>query len=91
MDYSPSGSSVHRILQARILEWVACPPPGYLPDSKNLTHVSCIGRQFFVCLFCFVLFLPLALTGKPIGKEKFNDCLIEELAIHEVSLLLLFL
>ena len=23
MDYSPSGSSVHGILQARILEWVA--------------------------------------------------------------------
>ena len=23
MDYSPLGSSVHRILQARILEWVA--------------------------------------------------------------------
>ena len=25
MDYSPSGSSVHGILQARILEWVAMP------------------------------------------------------------------
>ena len=25
MDYSPLGSSVHRILQARILEWVAIP------------------------------------------------------------------
>ena len=29
---SPSGSSDHGILQARILEWVACPPPGDLPD-----------------------------------------------------------
>ena len=27
MDCSPPGSSVHKILQARILEWVACPPP----------------------------------------------------------------
>ena len=26
------GSSVHEILQARILEWVAFPSPGYLPD-----------------------------------------------------------
>ena len=26
MDYSPPGSSVHGILQARILEWVAIPP-----------------------------------------------------------------
>ena len=31
-DCSPPGSSVHGILQARILEWVPCPPPGDLPD-----------------------------------------------------------
>jgi len=30
MDYSPPGSSVHGILQARILEWVF-PSPGDLP------------------------------------------------------------
>ena len=28
----PPGSSVYGILQAIILEWVACPPPGDLPD-----------------------------------------------------------
>ena len=33
MDYSLSGSSVHGIFQARILEWVPFPSPGYLPDS----------------------------------------------------------
>ena len=33
MDYSPPGSSVHGILQARILEWVALPSWGDLPDS----------------------------------------------------------
>ena len=32
MDCSPPGSSVHRILQIRILEWVAMPPPGELTD-----------------------------------------------------------
>ena len=32
MDYSPLGSSVHGILQARILEWVPFPSPGDLPD-----------------------------------------------------------
>ena len=32
MDCSPLGSSVHEILQGRILEWVACPPPGNLPN-----------------------------------------------------------
>ena len=28
VDYSPPGPSVHGILQARILEWVAVPDPG---------------------------------------------------------------
>ena len=32
MDFSLSVSSVRGILQARILEWVASPPPGDLPD-----------------------------------------------------------
>ena len=31
-DCGPPGSSVHGILQARILEWVAMPPPGDLPE-----------------------------------------------------------
>ena len=32
MDCSPPGFSVHGILQARILGWVAFPSPGDLPD-----------------------------------------------------------
>ena len=42
MDYSPSGSSVHGILQARVLEWVAIsfssilPDPGIKPRSPAL-------------------------------------------------------
>ena len=32
MDCSPPGSSVHGILQARILEWVAIPSPRDLPN-----------------------------------------------------------
>ena len=34
MDCSPPGSSVQRILQARILEWVAMAPPGNLPNPR---------------------------------------------------------
>ena len=30
--WTPPGSSVHGILQARILEWVAIPSPADLPD-----------------------------------------------------------
>ena len=32
MDYSPPGSSIHGILQVKTRGWVACPPPGDLPD-----------------------------------------------------------
>ena len=34
VDCSPPVSSVHGSLQARILEWVAMPPPGDLPNTK---------------------------------------------------------
>ena len=34
MDCSLTGSSVHGISQARILEWVAIPSPGDLPDLR---------------------------------------------------------
>ena len=35
MDCSPPDSSVHGILQARILEWVAIPSPGDLLDPRS--------------------------------------------------------
>ena len=47
MDWSPPGSSVHDILQAKILEWVAMPSsrgsskPG---DQTRVSYVSCIGK-----------------------------------------------
>ena len=50
MGCSPPGSSVHGILQARILEWVAMPSSRGSPRSGDQTHISynfCIGRQIF--------------------------------------------
>ena len=50
MDCRPPGSSVHNILQAEILQWVACPPPGGLPDSDmepaSLTSSALAGGTF---------------------------------------------
>ena len=50
MDCSPPGSSVHGIFQARILEWVPCPPLGHLPYSgikpKSLRSPELTGRFF---------------------------------------------
>ena len=52
MDGSPPGSSVHGILQARILGWVARPPPGDLPDlgikPAFLTSPSLAGWFFTI-------------------------------------------
>jgi len=54
MDYSPTGSSVHGISQARILEYVAFPSPRYLPDPGiNPTSPALTGRFF---------------TPQPLGK-----------------------
>ena len=48
---SPPGFSVHGILQAQILEWVAMPSsrgsfqPRYL---TQVSYVSCIGKQILI-------------------------------------------
>ena len=47
MDDSPSGSSVHGILQARILEWVALPFSKGSSQPRDWTQVSCIAGGFF--------------------------------------------
>ena len=47
VDWSPPGSSVHRILQARILEWVVIPITRGSSQPREQTHVSsisCFGR-----------------------------------------------
>ena len=62
MNCSPSDSSVHGILQARILKWVAF---SYFRGSSqpnnwtHVSHVSCIARGFFIM--------------KPLGKP-FMSC-----------------
>ena len=50
MDCSPSGSSVHGILQARRLEWVAISSSrgSSLPrDQTQVSRVSCVAGKFF--------------------------------------------
>ena len=62
MDCSPPGSSVHRILQAGILEWIAMPSfQGHLPD---------LGMEpvFLVLLLWQAGYLPPAPPGSPQSK-----------------------
>ena len=58
LDYSPTGSSVHGILQARILEWVAIPFSRGSSWPRDRTHVSSIACGFF--------------TTEPPGKPQRN-------------------
>ena len=47
VDCSPPGSSVHGMLQARILEWVAMPSSRGPSQLRGHTQVSCIAGEFF--------------------------------------------
>ena len=41
--YSPPGSSVHRIFQARVLEWVAISSFSGSSQPRDWTHVCCVS------------------------------------------------
>jgi len=50
MDYSLPGTSVQGILQVRILDWVAMPSPGDIPNpgiksATSFSYNSCFGKQ----------------------------------------------
>ena len=57
--YSPPGSSVHGILQARILEWAPMPSSRRSSQPRN---EPCLWRL----LHWQACFLPLVLPGKPL-------------------------
>ena len=48
VDHSPSGSSVHGISQARILEWIAISFFRYLPDPGIKPVSSVLAGRFFI-------------------------------------------
>ena len=61
MDCSPPGSSVHGILQARILQWVAMSSSlgsFWCRDGTYVCYISCIGRSV----------PPRVPPGKPISE-----------------------
>ena len=68
VDCSPPGSSVHRILQAGILEWVAMPSsrgPSWPRGQTRVSCISCIAHRFFSTL--------------PRGKPQIDYSLIQTL------------
>ena len=69
MDCRPPGSSVHGILQVRILEWGAIPFSRGSSQPRDRTGVSCIAGRFF--------------TTEPPGKPKVEPASCQLLAPHQ--------
>ena len=82
MDCSPPGSSVHGILQARVLEWVAIPFSRGSSQPRDQTQVSCIAGRHFILratreahtyaadIIIYVLALPT--WGLECGMHRIN-------------------
>ena len=71
MDYSPPGSSVHGILEARILKQVAIPSSrrsSWPRDQTCVSYVSCIGR--------WVLYHKHYLGSQPIKSDDVHKNLL---------------
>ena len=71
VDCSPPGSSVHGILQARILEWVAISFSRGSSQPRYRTHVSLIaGRRFNLSATSQITFEKHLLRGQPKAHVK---------------------
>ena len=62
MNCNPPGSSVHGILQARILEWVTISSSRGSSQPSDQTHISCTEGRIFTtsiiwkaCYMCLIL------------------------------------
>ena len=86
MDCSPPGSSVHGILQARTLEWVAMPSSRGSSPLKDRTCISCVSCNAGG-------FFPAKPLGKPgevypgilhkvVLKQKSNKIMFSSKIIH---------
>ena len=63
MGCSPPGSSVHGILQARMLEWVAMSSSRGSSQPRVRACISCIAGRFF--------------TTEPLGKPSYSQIMYE--------------
>ena len=88
MDYTWPGSSVHGILQARILEWVAIPFSRGSFQSRGRTWVSCTaGRLFTVWATREAPLVSWHLLNSPGSPEKLSTedtslCALENALSH---------
>ena len=64
MDCNQTDSSVHWILQAKILEWVVIPFSREFSQPSHWTRVSCFAGRFFTIWDKFQIFTSPWLTGR---------------------------
>ena len=76
IDCSPPGSSVHGILKAWILGWVAISSTRASSRPRDLNHVSCIGRPGFRVLHYHQEFAQLMSTDSIMPSKYLILCCI---------------
>ena len=87
VDYSPPGSSVHGILQARILEWVAMPSPRGSSLCRDPTCISYVYPELAGVFFFF--FLTTRTTSETLLKARNPQIVYGSLKGQELFLLML--
>ena len=73
MDYSPSGSSVHGISQARLLQWVAISFSSGSSRPRDQTWVSSISCIAKGILYHWATLESQALCERPQNKKSFEQ------------------
>ena len=86
MDCSPPGSSVHAILQARILEWVAMPFTGDLPDYLLLSLIFAKEKRW-----CFPAINPKSRPLQNVFPVKSRRSMVRNDCYALLSLMLLII
>ena len=88
MDCSLPGSPVHRILQARIMEWVTIPFSRGSSQPRDRTQVLCIADRFFTTWATREALLEraksktLTITNAS-EKVKWRDCHTLQRGVHD--------
>ena len=76
MDLSPPGSSVHKILQAKILEWVAISfsKGSSCPRNQSLvSYISCVGRRVLTTNTIWEAWFAVDTTQMAESEEELKD------------------
>ena len=91
VDHSPPGSSLHGILQARILEQVPFPPPGDLPDSGIEPTSPALAGGFLMTTNAWEAEVVALNFRTPAALEFFSCCSAYPWFVYDLLSNLIFL